>query len=148
MFDYTALVENALLDVVKGVLRHVSKEGLSGDHHFYITFKTQHPQVRIPDFLLREHPETITIVLQYEFDSLRVSDENFGVRLRFNNAYHFLHIPFEAIVAFSDPSEKFNLSFTMAQKKVFKKTENPEVELPYDNEDDKIISLDSFRKKT
>ncbi len=148
MFNYSSIVENALLNVVKEILRSVAKEGLAETQHFYISFRTKHPQIKVPDFLKQEHPETITIVLQYEFDSLNVSDEYFGVRLRFNNSYHFLHIPFDAIIAFSDPSEKFELFFSSAQKKVFKNNQNPEVELPYENDEDKIISLDDFRKKT
>ncbi|MHA1541241.1 MAG: ClpXP protease specificity-enhancing factor SspB [Alphaproteobacteria bacterium] len=148
MFNYNSLIEKALLGVVKNILRNVQKNGLAENQHFYISFKTNHPQVQVPSFLKREHPETITIVLQYEFDSLKVSNENFGVNLRFNNSHHFLHVPFEAIVAFSDPSEKFELFFSSAQNKVFKEDENPEIELPYEKDDEKIISLDDFRKKT
>ena len=148
MFNYTKLVEEALLGVVKNLLKYVAKDGLSGDHHFYISFRTQHPEVEIPAFLKNEHPETITIVLQYEFDSLRVSDSSFGVRLRFNKTHHFLHIPFEAVTAFSDPSEQFQLFFSAAQKRHFQEDMTPSIELPYENEEDKIISLDSFRKKT
>jgi len=148
MFDYNLLVEKALLNVVKDLLKKIEKNGLNEGQHFYISFRTKHPQVQVPTFLKKEHPETITIVLQYEFDSLKVSNEYFGVNLRFNNSYHFLHVPFEAIVAFSDPSEKFELFFSNAEKKIFEDKKNPEIELPYEKDDDKIISLDDFRKNT
>lgn len=148
MFHYPVLIENALLGVVKAVLKDVSLNGLSGEQHFYITFRTQHPEVEIPPFLKKEHPDTVTIVLQYEFDSLRVSDTHFGVRLRFNQTHHFLHIPFEAITAFSDPSESFQLSFSQALKKEFESVETDAFDLLHETEENKIISLDAFRKKS
>lgn len=148
MFRYPILIEDALLGVVKAVLKDVSLNGFSNEQHFYITFRTQHPGVEIPPFLKKEHPETVTIVLQYEFDSLRVSDSHFGVRLRFNQTHHFLHIPFEAITAFSDPSESFQLSFSHATQQEFKPVETGAFDLLHERDENKIISLDAFRKKS
>lgn len=145
-FNYPILVEKSLLKLVKNILQGVEKSGLNGDNHFYITFKTKHPRVKVPQFLKDKHPEQITIVLQYEFDTLRVNETEFGVRLRFNQKHHYVRIPFEAVTHFADPSEKFELHFDLPDMKNFEEVEPLVPELPYDD-DDKIISLDYFRRK-
>ncbi|MBN2676000.1 MAG: hypothetical protein JXR30_01975 [Alphaproteobacteria bacterium] len=145
-FNYPEIIENAHKDLMKKILKMVEKNGLSGEHHFYVTFKTKHPRVKVPSFLKAEHPEQITIVLQYEFDTLRVNDEEFGVRLRFDQKYHYLRIPFESVSYFADPSSDFALHFPKAEKQIFSEEIKNEIpELPYDD-DEKIISLDLFRK--
>jgi uncharacterized protein len=89
----------------------VEKDGLDGVHHFYITFRTQHPEVRIPSYLKEKYPQEMTIVLQYQFSNLIVREDYFGVSLSFNNILEDLHIPFAAVVGFADPSVKFGLQF-------------------------------------
>ncbi len=144
--DYQEMIELALLEVVKKTLKEIEKKGLPGNHHFYITLKTQHPGVKLPEFLLAKHPDTITLVLQYEFSNLHVSEREFAVTLRFNNKNYYVHVPFEAIINFSDPSVKFTLQFSLPETKDFSNYET-DPELGFIQEEDKIISLDDFRKK-
>jgi len=82
---YDRMVERALRGVVREAIREVMADGLSGDHHFYITFLTDHAGVRIPDYLRERYPGEMTIVLQYQFYDLDVNDEFFKVTLSFNN---------------------------------------------------------------
>jgi hypothetical protein len=108
---YDRMVEGALRGVVKKSIQEVIDHGLPGDHHFYITFLTDHPGVKIPDYLRERYPGEMTIVLQYQFSELKVDDENMQVTLSFNNVPERLKIPLAAISIFADPSVNFALQF-------------------------------------
>lgn len=107
--DYPSLIRQALLDVVRSLLQRVERSGLPGKHHFYLTFRTTHPGVRLSDSLRKQYPEMMTIVLQHQFEGLQVKDESFSVMLRFGGVRTPLHIPFEALTSFADPSAGFAL---------------------------------------
>ena len=109
------MVEDALRGVVRAALEHTIAHGLSGDHHFYLTFRTQSPGVVMPDFLRERYPEEMTIVLQHQFWDLTVDDETFGVSLSFDNQLAELRVPFAALSAFVDPSVKFGLQFNVEE---------------------------------
>lgn len=109
--DYDAKVQDALRSVVKTVLSETAKDGLQGDHHFYVAFKTQAPGVNIPAHLVSRFPDEMTIVLQHKFWGLEVHDEHFEIGLSFNQKPEHLIIPFAAIVGFVDPSVQFALQF-------------------------------------
>ncbi len=87
------------------------ENGLPGEHHFYITFRTDHPEVRIPSHLKAQHPEDMTIVLQHQFWDLEVTEDWFAVALSFQGKRELLHVPFESVTAFADPFAKFGLQF-------------------------------------
>ena len=106
---YDVWVEEALRTVISRSLTEISKYGLQGDHHFYITFLTQGEGVEIPGYLRAQHPNDMTIVLQHQFDNLIISDHQFEVTLTFNGKSERLVIPFAHIVAFADPSVNFGL---------------------------------------
>ena len=108
---YDRMVEGALRGVVKKSIQEVIDHGLPGDHHFYITFLTDYPGVKIPDYLRDRYPGEMTIVLQYQFSKLKVDDENMQVELSFNNVPEMLKIPLAAISIFADPSVNFALQF-------------------------------------
>ena len=152
------MVQESLRHVMRNALELVSKNGLPETHHFYLSFKTNYPGVDLPDFLKEEYPEEITIVLQYEFWDLEVSDESFCVTLCFNDIHERLTVPFKAIVSFVDPSVKFGLQFTPAElesnpielfnekknnPKSAKKPEGKEGFVSSNN----VVTLDTFRKK-
>ena len=108
---YDRMVEDALRSVVSKALSQVAERGLSGDHHFYITFRTDHPDLVIPDQLRARYPSEMTIVLQHQFWGLEVGPDAFGITLSFSNVPEHLTIPFESVVAFADPSVRFGLQF-------------------------------------
>lgn len=108
------MVEAALRGVVRAALEHTAAHGLPGDHHFYITYRTQTPGVEMPPFLRERYPEEITIVLQHQFWDLKVGDDSFSVSLSFDNQIAQLTVPYAALTAFVDPSVKFGLQFETA----------------------------------
>ena len=61
--DYPELVDDALRGVARRILEQVVEQGLPGEHHFYISFATDHAEVGISPTLRNLYPEEITIVL-------------------------------------------------------------------------------------
>lgn len=109
--QYDVMVERALRGVLREALIYVAEHGLPGEHHFYITFRTDHPEVEIPDHLHERYPNEMTIVLQHQFWDLEVEEERFGVTLSFSDMPQELGIPFDSVIAFADPSVRFGLQF-------------------------------------
>lgn len=157
---YDRMVERALRGVVRDAVTEVIADGLTGDHHFYITFLTDHPGVKIPDYLRERYPGEMTIVLQYQFYDLEVDDKIFGVTLSFNNVPERLEIPLPAITIFADPSVNFALQFQplegpdvgpddgdgkKGKKKAKDKAEGDATPAP--RKTGEVVSLDQFRKK-
>lgn len=112
--DYARLVQRALVSVVRDTLRIVSSEGLPGEHHLYLTFRTTDAGVRLPARLRAEYPQEMTIVLQHLFWELAVDEEKFSVKLRFGGTPEHVEVPFAALTAFVDPSAHFGLRFEPA----------------------------------
>lgn len=157
--DYSAFIDQAMRGVVRQVLRGVQKNGLPGEHHFYITFRTTHPGVKISDTIKSRYPQEMTIVLQHQFWDFRVEDNMFYVTLSFGGVPERLEIPYAALTAFADPSVKFGLQFQMPEDAPQANDAGTPVML-FENEPSplgetsaeeaqaaEIISLDSFRKK-
>ncbi|MGE4528606.1 MAG: SspB family protein [Rhodospirillaceae bacterium] len=167
IFDYDALVEQALRGVVREALSRAAQYGLPGDHHFYITFRTDAEGVVIPPHLAATHPEDITIVLQHEFWDLAVDDEapdSFSVTLSFNDRKERLVVPFAAVTGFADPSAKFGLQFQYEDDFEDSLDDDPLLDAPpppaagipappqpdepaAPDADQKVVVLDAFRKK-
>jgi len=111
LIPYDDVVQEALRAVVGRVLRQIAESGLPGEHHFYITFKTQAQDVSIPDHLMERFPDEMTIVLQHKYWDLIVEDNHFEVGLSFGQIPSHLVIPYAAITAFVDPAVDFALQF-------------------------------------
>ena len=90
--------------MVRKVLGDAARNGLPGDHHFYISFKTHAPGVTIPAAMRQKYADEMTIILQHEFWDLAVNGDGFEVSLSFSRKPERLSIPFAAITGFSDPS--------------------------------------------
>jgi hypothetical protein len=155
--DYERMVDDALRSVMVRSLKHIADHGLIGDHHFYITFRTDHPNAVVSDDLKSKYPEEITIVLQHQFWDLKVGDDGFAVALSFNQSPQTLQVPFAAVTAFVDPSVKFGLQFKPSLERAgepvsvpMAMAEDEEIEQNAPEQDDetgKIVALDEFRKK-
>ncbi len=112
LIRYDLLVQEALCGVVKKVLGDVARNGeLPGEHHFYITFRTHAPGVRLSSRMREQYPEEMTIILQHQYEGLRVSDHAFEVGLSFKSIPEVLVVPFDALTGFFDPSVPFNFKF-------------------------------------
>ncbi len=105
------MVEDALRGVLRQALKITEAQGLPGAHHFYITFDTTHPGLKIAPSLKALHPNEMTIVLQHQFWDLNVTDERFEITLSFSGVSQRLSVPFAAVTAFADPHAKFGLQF-------------------------------------
>jgi hypothetical protein len=175
LLQYDRMFDEALRGVVRKVLRIVAGHGLPGDHHFFLTFRTDYPGVEISESLRRQYPEEMTIVLQKVFWDLEVSEHSFTVGLSFNAVRQHLVIPFDALTVFQDRSVNFTLQFqqaadisgdaaTAAAQGVPDNTPEgrdvPDSAEPAHQEsppgeaaggsaenDDNVITLDTFRKK-
>jgi len=163
--DYGNLMHQAMRGLIQKVLADVARNGLPGQHHFYITFDTMHPDVELADWLSDRYPEEMTIVIQHWFDNLDVTDEGFAITLNFGNNPEPLYIPYDSIKTFVDPSVEFGLRFENQDDEI--EPDAPEgtvsepaakadsaaapeetAEEPDDQpkKDAEIVSLDSFRK--
>ena len=155
---YDRMVEQALRGVVRQAVSEVMADGLPGDHHFYITFMTDFPGVKIPDYLRDRYPGEMTIVLQYQFSDLKVDATKMSVTLSFNNVPESLTIPLAAITIFADPSVNFALQFQplgddgpdfdpdedVEDEDKGRKESKDKTDAPKSGE---VVSLDKFRKK-
>ncbi|MEM6385752.1 MAG: ClpXP protease specificity-enhancing factor SspB [Pseudomonadota bacterium] len=149
--DYGNLMHRAMRGLIQNVLSDVAKNGLPGQHHFFITFDTMHPDVEIADWLSDRYPEEMTIVMQHWFENLDVTDEGFAVTLNFGDAPEPLYVPYEAIRTFVDPSVEFGLRFETQEDEVEgdpapKPVEEKDGEAAEPNGNAEIVSLDKFRK--
>ncbi|WP_439524673.1 SspB family protein [Marivita sp.] len=161
--NYGSLMHQAMRGLIRTVLEDVQKDGLPGEHHFFITFDTGHPDVEIADWLSDRYPGEMTVVMQHWFDKLEVTEDGFAVTLNFGDAPERLYIPFDAVLTFVDPSVEFGLRFEStdgedeeegslvpAPRSVDDKkdsAERPAPEAPKSGRKDAdVVSLDTFRK--
>ena len=142
--NYDKLMEKALKRVVIEALKIAADEGLPGENHFYISFKTNHEGVRMDPALLNQYPEDMTIVLQHQFANLMLSDEYFEVDLSFNSVPHTLRIPYDSIIYFADPHARFALSFNTAETANVPQSEKAQ---KVSGGTAEVVSIDKFRKK-
>jgi hypothetical protein len=173
LIRYDILAQDALRGVVRKVLSEVSRTGLPGEHHFYVTFATVAAGVRISTRLLAQYPEEMTIVIQHQYWDLVTTEHAFEIGLSFNGIPERLFVPFSAVKTFTDPSVNFQLHFAVAPQAALPKAdERPQIALvpadppartveaaktaePADEPDEEpapaqvaqVVSLDAFRKK-
>lgn len=115
---YDVLTQEALRSVIRKVLHEVSVTGLPGEHHFYITFDTNYPGVKLSARMRERYPDNMTIVIQHTFWNLSATDNYFEVDLSFNDIRERLRIPFLAVQAFFDPAVKFGLQFDVDEVEI------------------------------
>jgi len=158
LLPYEAWTERALRQVVVWALEHAATEGLPGDHHFYITFRTDHPGVVIPPRLRAQYPQEMTIVLQHQFWDLKVDQEAglVSVGLSFGGAPASLAIPLEAVTGFADPAVRFGLAFQPATRALAANEADAaepaaepagEADAETTPEAPQVVSLDAFRRR-
>lgn len=114
LIRYDILAQDALRGLVRKVMSEVAKTGLPGEHHFFVTFVTHAPGVRISTRLLEQYPEEMTIVLQHQYWDFAVTEHAFEVGLSFKGTPERLYVPFAALKTFADPSVGFQLQFAVA----------------------------------
>lgn len=154
LLPYEAWIQESLRGVMRFAIERAAAEGLPGDHHFYLTFRTDAPGVALPERLRAQYPQEMTIVLQHQFDDLRATDAGFSVKLYFGGVPANLTIPWTAVTQFADPSVRFGLRFDAPQTAAKPglpvlapvpaaepAPARPPAEAP------QVVSLDAFRKR-
>jgi hypothetical protein len=149
--DYGNLMHTAMRGLIKKVLLDVKDQGLPGEHHFFITFDTTHPDVQIADWLRERYPAEMTVVVQHWFDNLDIRDDGFSITLNFGDAPEPLNIPFDALRTFVDPDEDDEEEPALhSVDQEAPETEPAEIMLVDEEDapkkDAEIVSLDAFRK--
>lgn len=149
--DYGNLMHNAMRSLIQDVLTEVKNNGLPGEHHFFITFDTNHAGVEMASWLKDRYPTEITVVMQHWYDDLEVKDDGFSVTLNFGDTPEHLVIPYEAILTFVDPSVEFGLRFETNEEDEDTDEQKPTVSEQSNKDDTKketgqVVSLDNFRK--
>lgn len=150
--DYGNLMHTAMRGLIKTVLEDIAEHGLPGNHHFFITFDTAHPDAELADWLADRYPGEMTVVMQHWFDGLEVGTDGFSVTLNFGESPEPLYIPYDAIKTFVDPSVEFGLRFESGEddspENAAPKKSDSAVKAvkPSEKSAAEIVSLDSFRK--
>nr|WP_226892821.1 ClpXP protease specificity-enhancing factor SspB [Phycobacter azelaicus] len=147
-------MHTAMRGLIRTVLQNVADHGLPGNHHFFITFDTRHPDAKLADWLRERYPDEMTVVMQHWFDNLDITADGFAVTLNFGDTPEPLYIPFDAIKTFVDPSVEFGLRFETAEDDDEDTSEEIEAapeadeaqDEPKKKADAEVVSLDSFRK--
>lgn len=150
--DYGNLMHQAMRSLITEVLRDVEANGLPGDHHFFITFDTGHPDALLADWLRDRYPQEMTVVMQHWYENLKVDPQGFAITLNFGDSPEPLYIPFNAVRTFVDPSVEFGLRFETHDND---DEEDEDEDAPMDEDveqgtderkDAEVVSLDKWRK--
>ena len=153
--NYEQLIKDSLKKAIKELLKSVQKKGLPGKHHFFISFITKFPGVEIAEWMIKDYPNEMTIVIQNWFKDLRVDDQYFCLVLNFKNKPEKMKIPFDSIISFSDPSVNFSLQFENSINQNLEPliTSSKNMEKPESNNKDlkleknnNIIQFEKFKK--
>lgn len=156
--DYGGMMHRAMQGLIAEVLRQIARDGLPGEHHFFITFDTRDEGVEMADWLRERYPEEMTIVIQHWFDNLTIQPDHFTITLNFGNQPEPLKIPFDALRTFVDPSVEFGLRFETQDSDDEDEDEDAEADAEFqldagDDGDDKppsggadVVRLDRWRK--
>lgn len=158
LLPYEAWIEESRRHIVVRALAHVAAEGLPGEHHFYISFRTDRPGVVVPPRLLAQYPHEMTIVLQHQFWDLHVDEAEgwFSVGLSFGNVPSTLRVPLSAITAFADPYMQFGLQFHTPEEAPANDDPQTDATAPEASADPapaapaetpQVVSLDAFRRR-
>ena len=118
--NYKVLIEDAMLNMVRDILKKISKDGLPKKHHFLITFSSRTKGVIIPDWMKEKYPDKMTIIIRNWFENLNVTDKKFEISLNFNNNVERLTVPFNSLELFADPSVDFAISFNQFNRMLSK----------------------------
>ena len=152
LIPYDRWTDDALREVVMRALELAAREGLPGEHHFYITFRTDHAGTKVPGHLKARYPQEMTVVLQHQFEALTVdrAANLFSVRLHFGGVPSTLVVPFAALTGFADPAVRYGLRFQPSMEEApVEEPAPPEPEAtPAPPEAPaQVVSLDAFRRR-
>lgn len=118
LIGYEKRVQHALRGMVRDVLERYAREVPPGDHHFYLTFRTD--QSEVPADLLSKYPREMTVVIQHQYWDLACTDAGFSVTLKFSGLPRKMVVPWTALTRFYDPSVQFLLQWDSVETHLVK----------------------------
>ena len=142
MIEYQKILDKNILNVFKEILINIRDNGLSNNNHLYVTFFTNHENVKLPNWLKQKYPDEMTIVIQHEYYDLEINENNFSISLSFNDVKTNLKIDYNSIISFADPSANFGL---ILQKNKVQKKVNKKVEKKKSNKNN-VINFSNYKK--
>ncbi len=142
MIRYQKILDKNMINVFKDILIHIRDNGLTNNNHLYITYFTNHTNVKLPNWLKQKYPEEMTIVIQYEYYDLEINKNDFSISLSFNDMKTNLKIDYNSIISFADPSANFGLILqkNKTQEKIKKKIKNKK------SIKDNVINFSNYKK--
>jgi len=166
--DYQRLIDEAMLNIARKILLEVQDEGLVDEQCFYISFRTDYPEVILSRQVKARFPKEITIILQHQFKNLQVLEDRFSVNIAFNSISENIEVPFAALTGFVDPIVNFSLQFRAGQDEIDEAELTDDIEFTKEASDfvklkpkqsatsqknkekkaGEVIAIDKFRKKT
>ena len=141
MIKYQEILDKNLLNVLKDILNNIKNNGLINNNHLYITFLTNHKMTELPNWIKQKYPEEMTIVIQYEYNNLKVNQKDFSITLSFNDIKTNLKINYDSVLSFADPSANFGI--VLQKSKIQKKRKE---NLKKDNSTDNVINFSNYKK--
>ncbi len=158
--DYQALVDEAMIGVVKKALMQIAEYGIPDEKSFYLSFRTDAHGVILSPRVKQQYPKEITIILQHQFDNLQIFENKFTVNISFSGITEDIAVPFNSIISFIDPDANFGFQFDVQKKEEELNTlDNNKAEILSSNSKFKaktaskqkfnknnIIAIDKFRK--
>ena len=163
LLPYELWTEEALRQVVVMAIAYAAENGLPGEHHFFVSFRTDAKGVSIPSRLKAQYPSEMTIVLQHQFWDLKLDEAGqlFSVGLSFGGIPSTLSVPLAAVTGFADPHVQFALRFRPPEEHAANDAKAdepappssappepaPEDATPAAEGENQVVSLDAFRKR-
>lgn len=168
--DYQSLIDEAMLGIVKKVLKNTCDKEKNTDQSYYVSFRTDDPNVVLSKRIKQKYPREITIVLQYQFRDLFVHDDHFSVNISFGGVPETVIVPFNTLTSFIDPEANFSLQFRRNDnldeidvvtgsntrgssntrgnvREVLVQDKNSDITKKDENKLGEVISFEKFRKK-
>ncbi len=137
--NYDSILKRNMLNVLKDILLEIKKNGLQEGHNLYICIDINNNKIKMPNWLKKNFPKEITIVIQYEYWNLKINKNSFNITLSFNDVKADLDIPFDSIISFGDTYANFGLKLMNDKNKIKKE---PKTKIKNDN----VIDFNKFKK--
>jgi uncharacterized protein len=109
---YQRMAQEAQRGMLLPALSRVRDRDKDGEEiNITLVVETKAPGVRLPPVVAAQHPDTITLAIQFRFSGLSINRRALTVGLRFDGQWSKVVIPFSAIIQFWDLDANFVIEF-------------------------------------
>ena len=143
---YDILIDKAMRDIVKLALKKAQK--IKDDNFcFLFVINTKNKNVVLPDYIKKQYPEEITLILQHQFSNLDVKTSNFSVDLSFSGIVERVVIPYSSLLMFSDKMAGIELNFNYFSDELFIYEEDYDEDFIQEENKNNLINFNDLRRK-